>query len=156
MTTPNGAPLQQATLVNSAAGAAGALAGWAISSLGKKLATSELSSTISSDPGTVPPASSEPSIPGSFSGSPPPAVILPSKSASAPAPKGPSKGMQLGGSHKSPTITFGAADIAAEEAAEEVAGAWGGDLMDVNADADDWGAFSSLAESLVCLLTIPD
>jgi len=142
MTTPNGAPIQQATLVNSAAGAAGALAGWAISSLGKKLATSELSSTISSGTGAVPPTpSSQLSIPGSFSvSSPAPST---STSTPAPAPKAPSRGMQLGGSHKSPSITFGAADIAAEEAAEEVADAWGGDLIDVNADADDWGSFEA-------------
>ncbi|KAI0674764.1 ARM repeat-containing protein [Trametes maxima] len=36
------------TLVNSAAGAAGALAGWAISSLGKKLAAGDLQSTMAS------------------------------------------------------------------------------------------------------------
>lgn len=45
--------------------------------------------------------------------------------------------MQLGGaSNKSPSITIDA--IAAEEAAEDSIDAWGGDLMDVHADTDDW------------------
>ncbi|KAJ7594647.1 hypothetical protein C8J56DRAFT_927286, partial [Mycena floridula] len=39
------------TLVNSAAGAAGALAGWAISSLGKRLAATDMQSTMASAPG---------------------------------------------------------------------------------------------------------
>ncbi|RDB24858.1 N-terminal kinase-like protein [Hypsizygus marmoreus] len=149
---------EQATLVNSAAGAAGALAGWAISSLGKKLMTSDLQTSIGGGEGTT----------GRPSSAPPPAVSLalgghnPTSPSILSAPKTMSaaatpvasptlqstsraKGMQLGANKVPSNI---AAAVLAEQWAEEVAESvgsenpWGNDdLIDVNADADDWSAF---------------
>ncbi|KAH9962010.1 hypothetical protein BGW80DRAFT_1438713 [Lactifluus volemus] len=107
LSAPNGGA--ETTLVSSAAGAAGALAGWAISSIGKK---------VSCD---APP----PSVP---------TETRPSTNTQSPAPVIPNsskpKAMQLG-AHKTSVPGFLPGGIA-EEAR------WGGDLMDVNADADDW------------------
>ncbi|KAH9945690.1 armadillo-type protein [Amylocystis lapponica] len=147
------------TLVNSAAGAAGALAGWAISSIGKKLAASDLQSTMGSSPGidrpgSAPPPSNGP--PNGLNGS----VVRPSAPASSSSPAIPrakaaippstskTKGMQLG-AHKMPGSLAQAAEWAEEAAAETDAdesngNPWGNDdLMDVNADQDDWSAFES-------------
>ncbi|KAF9792518.1 ARM repeat-containing protein [Thelephora terrestris] len=120
----------QGNLVNSAAGAAGALAGWAFSSLGAKLAPSDLHSTIATQSNA-----NLPNIPGSMPETPvPPPRILnfspPEVGSSKP------KGMQLG-SHVSSTVSH-AAEWAAE-AEVETSNPWGSDdLMDVNADQDDW------------------
>ncbi|KAI0688043.1 armadillo-type protein [Cytidiella melzeri] len=152
----------QSTLVNSAAGAAGAagaLAGWAISSLGRKLTAGDLQSTM----GAVPQAaSSDIDLPTSA----PPNIAPSSQAKSAVHPSlgstlstpdvkpkfvvngsaGKAKGMQLGAS-KVPAglhIAAGWAEEAAAEAEAEESGPsnpWGGDdLMDVNADQDDWSA----------------
>lgn len=54
------------------------------------------------------------------------------------------KALQLGGSKSHPTPSV-LDDLAAEWAEEEgTTNAWDGDLMDVNADADDWSEFSTL------------
>ncbi|KAF9242051.1 hypothetical protein BU15DRAFT_44386 [Melanogaster broomeanus] len=127
--------LTQANVVNSATGAAGALAGWAISSLGRTLAPSEMQSTIANTvdrPIATPPISC-----GSASTSP--AMGLPPNThADFSRPKG----LQLG-SNKTNTNAI-IAQIAEQVAGEEGASIWGGDnLMDVNADEGDWGAFES-------------
>nr|GAT57734.1 predicted protein [Mycena chlorophos] len=152
----------QATLVNSAAGAAGALAGWAISSLGKKLATSDLQSNIAVVPQVVierptsaPQVGTAP-VPSSSAFSAPTAIR---SSVTSPAPSK-SKGMQLG-AHKVPASVASAAlveQLAEEAAAQSEGDPWGeeslndgdgsnpwgnDDLMDVNADQDDWSAFET-------------
>ncbi|KAJ7647578.1 armadillo-type protein [Roridomyces roridus] len=139
----------QATLVNSAAGAAGVLAGWAISSLGKKLAATDMQSTMASEsalaidrPTSAPSGSASThsldvqtaNLAGVRSGLSTPSL-----------PKG--KGMQLG-AHKVPASVAAAALV--EQLAEEAAAAesdgnpWGNDdLIDINADEDDWSAFET-------------
>ncbi|KAJ7668446.1 ARM repeat-containing protein [Mycena polygramma] len=141
----------QATLVNSAAGAAGALAGWAISSLGKKLATSDLQSNITSASGLAidrPTSAPEPvGEPSTYSlGIQPTSVTGIRSGVSTPTPSK-SKAMQLG-AHKVPASVAAAALV--EQLAEEAAAAesegnpWGNeDLIDVNADEDDWSAFET-------------
>ncbi|CAD6573941.1 MAG: hypothetical protein TREMPRED_000967 [Tremellales sp. Tagirdzhanova-0007] len=162
----------QAGLVNSAAGAAGALAGWAISSLGKQLASTEVHSSLSATsasslgPPSIPSAnaslastpatSRRPSTDSSFVSAPSIAsVSKPSNMASrkatipAPAPIRSSSqpaGMKLSGSKaKSHAGTTLADAVVGEwEDADEVANAWGtNDLIDVNADDDDWAGFES-------------
>ncbi|GAA5974494.1 hypothetical protein JCM21900_006691 [Sporobolomyces salmonicolor] len=99
----------QPGLATNAAGAAGALAGWAFASVSKKLSSAELSAPIerqNSNPLSV---------------SAPTTLNLAASSA-------PSTAGLPGG-------------FATEEAA--AAEDWGGDLMDVNADAGDWGDFES-------------
>ncbi|CAK5281427.1 unnamed protein product [Mycena citricolor] len=136
----------QATMVNSAAGAAGALAGWAISSLGRTLATSELQTGIAATierPTSAPGPAALPAIQavsangsGSRSG------------VSTPKPSK-SKAMQLGANKIPPSVAAAAlAEQLAEEAAASAADIDGNpweseDLMDVNADADDWSAFET-------------
>ncbi|KAH9940496.1 uncharacterized protein BXZ73DRAFT_42907 [Epithele typhae] len=149
-----------AELVNSAAGAAGALAGWAITSLGKRLATTELQSTMTTASGggidrpTSAPISGGLNIGELSTGSTAAATAMPLTPtfSSNVGPTGAltstsrSKGMQLGAS-KVPTSTSGIPDWAEEAAAEvgpSTSNPWGNDdLMDVNADADDWSAFET-------------
>ncbi|KAI0043803.1 ARM repeat-containing protein [Auriscalpium vulgare] len=124
LSPPNG----QATLTSSA----GALAGWAISSLGKKLAPGELQSSIS--PGAAPPiipSATKPAI--GLNG------VVAGPSSSKP------RGMQL-----SATKTTVRNGLPAELAEEAAAKTWGsGDLMDVNADEDDWSAFESAPDVVI-------
>ncbi|KAL6308201.1 ARM repeat-containing protein [Sparassis latifolia] len=149
-------PEGQNNLVNSAAGAAGALAGWAISSIGKKLATADLQSTISSvngsgidRPGSAPPPAFSRSSDRSSLG---PSSLLDSTLSSPASPTvqistsnsmSKAKGMQLG-AHKMPVSSMVAlANERVEEAMAESEASqhnpWGSDdLMDVNADQDDW------------------
>ncbi|TBU30194.1 armadillo-type protein [Dichomitus squalens] len=155
-------------LVNSAAGAAGALAGWAISSLGKQLASGTLQSSVASTIGTsidrptsapaanvgsAPNPSSTSTLSG-FRGGPVGMPLTPTLSsvtgptrALTSASKG--KGMQLGATEV-PASVSSASDWAEEAAAELDASTstatnpWGNDdLMDVNADEDDWSAFET-------------
>ncbi|KZT24267.1 ARM repeat-containing protein [Neolentinus lepideus HHB14362 ss-1] len=152
----------QANLVNSATGAAGALAGWAISSLGKKLVSADLQTAISSSPnlGIDRPISAPPPMTlnqpsGSSSVTRPsplavvstPDVLRSSSLALGGASK--AKGMQLG-AHKAPASASVA--VFPTELEEEMSAAtsieagnpWGNDdLMDVNADDDDWSAFET-------------
>ncbi|KAI0915763.1 hypothetical protein AcV5_003595 [Taiwanofungus camphoratus] len=154
------------TLVNSTTGAAGALAGWAISSLGMKLAAADLQTTMgsSSESGTDRPSSTPlpagrntsdglnglgiwPATPrlDSTLSSP----ILPATRSITSDTTSTTKGMRLGtnisaASSSAPNM----APEWAQEAAAEVSGPqgnpWGNeDLMDVNADQDDWSAFES-------------
>lgn len=166
------------TLVNNAAGAAGALAGWAISSIGKKvrevwppllndivdrplaqLAAGDLQTTMASAAGAAIDRPTSAPVPmgvnGGLSGSllaaavPPPLTPtfsspsgVPTRSlTTASAATSRSKGMQLGAT-KVPSNISSIPDWAEEAAAEvETQGAspWGNDdLMDVNADEDDW------------------
>ncbi|RDX48021.1 ARM repeat-containing protein [Lentinus brumalis] len=150
-------------LVNSAAGAAGALAGWAITSLGKKLATGDLQTSMTSaigpsiDRPTSAPAANAAlagntltlSSTSDFSSGPPPLTPTlssssgPTRSLTSPS-KG--KGMQLGAtkvlSHASAIPDW--AEEAAAEMETSSTNPWGnGDLMDVNADEDDWSAFET-------------
>ncbi|KAI0093158.1 ARM repeat-containing protein [Irpex rosettiformis] len=151
----------QSTLVNSAAGAAGALAGWAISSIGKKLTTSDLQSTMSSvsqaassdmDRPTSAPADivsnnlGRPQVHPSLGATLSTPGVKPQSGLNGSTSK--AKGMQLGAS-KTPVTSHLTADWAEEAAAEadaeesSHANPWGNDdLMDVNADQDDWSAYS--------------
>lgn len=141
----------QAGLVTSAAGAAGSLAGWAFSNLSKQLSSGEASSTLSAQPAAAlsPPPSAPASMPvmrrpsdaGAGAGDPP-RPAPPSKVASfggAGASKlGGSHGMKLGGGPKKPTTSL-VDELAGEW---DDAGGWGNDdLINVNADEDDWTAF---------------
>jgi SCY1-like protein 1 len=131
-------------VISSAGGAAGALAGWAFASINKQLATSDLQTEMATSP----------PLPGAFSPANP--IARPSSTSSAPAvpsasrPKGTpsSSGMKLssgsrtlGGGVKKSALD----DILGDE--DGIADAWGddaeigGDLIDVNDDADDWGGF---------------
>ncbi|CAK9786513.1 hypothetical protein CC85DRAFT_256266 [Cutaneotrichosporon oleaginosum] len=140
-----------AGMVTSAAGAAGSLAGWAFSSLGKHLQTGEANSAMTAAPGV--PAHDLPSPNTSSFGSPAasrresadatrPSARLNSFSASASvsASRKPAPGMKLAHT-KQPNLM----DELANELDDDVANAWGDDLMDVNADTDDWTAFESAA-----------
>jgi SCY1-like protein 1 len=162
------APLPgQDTLVNSAAGAAGALAGWAISSLGKKLATADMQSTMNAAPGLDQPTSAPPPSggPSTLPKRPSPLPFMPTASTQNSTLSSPSvphtsntamgldtasraKGMQLGASKVPASVAAAslAAQLEEEAAAEEgVEGnPWGtDDLIDINADEDDWSAFES-------------
>ncbi|KAI0071715.1 hypothetical protein K474DRAFT_1775986 [Panus rudis PR-1116 ss-1] len=157
----------QNTLVSSAAGAAGALAGWAFSSLGKKLTAGDLQSTMGTTPNgstpdrptSAPPPTSSltsngtPNVNSSFA-SPAastlssPDIVSTTRSLTL-GSSSKTKGMQLGAS-KIPASTSKLATDWAEEAAAEAAeesnqaNPWGNDdLMDVNADQDDWSAFET-------------
>ncbi|KAG1837506.1 hypothetical protein DFJ58DRAFT_734319 [Suillus subalutaceus] len=124
----------QAGLVNSATGAAAALTGWAVSSLGKKLAPADMQTTISS---TIDASMSAPNINGRASS-------LPVSSVSPSANPLRSKGLQLGG-NKAPTSTLAAqlAEEVANEAGQGSSRLWNDDLIDINADEGDWSAFES-------------
>ncbi|KDN38591.1 hypothetical protein RSAG8_09378, partial [Rhizoctonia solani AG-8 WAC10335] len=133
-----------AALVTSAAGAAGALAGWAISSLGRKLATSEAQGSLSNAPSTDRPASAPPESLGI------PAVSAPpSPAASIATVPSHSKGMQLGTNTNTKQLLSEDDEWGVDSGAADVANAWGGNLMDVNADTDDWGAFEAAAPETV-------
>ncbi|KAG2142740.1 uncharacterized protein EDB93DRAFT_601216 [Suillus bovinus] len=123
----------QAGLVNSATGAAAALTGWAVSSLGKKLAPADMQTAISSpiDASTL-----APNINGRAS--PLPVSSSPSANTSR------SKGLQLGG-NKAPASTLAAhlAEEIANEAGQGSSRLWNEDLIDINADEGDWSAFES-------------
>ncbi len=158
-------------MVSSAAGAAGALAGWAIASIGKQLPTSELHTTMSASAASTATFQS-PLLPGgmpnSQSTSPRssisdtkrvvqrPAAV--SSFAAAPSKLGRNGGMQLGGAssssaHKAAGSSSLVDALAGEfeEDGDEVADAWGqGDLMDVNADADDWSECGNEGGSMGC------
>ncbi|OWZ36136.1 SCY1-like [Cryptococcus neoformans c45] len=162
----------QGGAVNSAAGAAGALAGWAISSLGKQLKASEAHSSMNSsgmpgDFGASAPtikfntASSSPAVPTSSRVSEEifrPVSASPSLKSVSPQPRavkafgrtttnsslsGTSGGMKLAGAKKAPGKSL-ADQLAGEWEEEDGGNAWGtDDLIDVNADDDDWSAFES-------------
>ena len=59
--------------------------------------------------------------------------------------------MRLGGGHASSTLSH-AAEWAAE-AEVEVPNPWGNDLMDVNADQDDWSKMTFSPHAIVRMLT---
>ncbi|KAG8765096.1 hypothetical protein FRC12_007683 [Ceratobasidium sp. 428] len=126
-----------AALVTSAAGAAGALAGWAISSLGRKLATSEAQGSLSTTSSLDRPVSAPPE-----SLNAPTTSGLPSPAASIATVPSHGKAMQLGTKHSNKSLIGDDDGWGVDSSTADVANAWGdGDLMDVNADADDWGAF---------------
>lgn len=166
----NGAGANQTGLVNSAAGAAGALAGWALSSLSKQLAATEVHSSLSAQPASnaalaapsasasqfATPTSSTPTSPRASSDSS--SVFGAAAPASRPSALGSKPafgrtssagssgagggGLKLGGVKKAdPKKNSLAETLAGEwEDGEGVENAWGNDdLMDVNADGDDWG-----------------
>ncbi|KAF9070890.1 ARM repeat-containing protein [Rhodocollybia butyracea] len=154
---PAVAASQGTALVTSAAGAAGALAGWAMSSIGKRLAASDMQTTMASSGTPLDRPASAPLVEGSHIGNLRPGALQTSFSEVNTTGSSPviptrstlqsnkTKGMQLGAS-KVPSSVAAAllADQLAEEAAAEEAGIegsnpWGDDdLMDVNADSDDW------------------
>lgn len=146
------APGQPGTIAGSAAGAAGALAGWAYSSISKKvldthphcflrliplsfqLAASDLQTPITSSGPPPTNGATRPPIQPSLSTLSSPDVHAPTRPAGA-------KAMQLGAA-KMPTSAL-AAELEREAAASAgVPGGWGdGDLMDVHADEGDWTGF---------------
>lgn len=165
----------QASLVTSAAGAAGVLAGWALTSLSKQLASAEVHSSMSAAspstlgvPSTVPAASngaSQYSTPAAsprpitdsasfYSGTSKPSINV-KEAAPAARPSSSSSGMKLGaGKSKAINNPSSLADSVAAEWEDDgdAANAWGtDDLIDVNADEDDWAAFESapIAETVV-------
>ena len=162
VTTTSTANGNSAGIVNSAAGAAGALAGWAISSLSKQLASSEVHSSLSASAALTngsstyhtPAASPRPSDDGHSALDKASSNVATFGSGSAsssranlPNGSSPSRGMKLGGATaKKPQSAPKLADMVADEWEDgEVANAWGNeDLIDVNADADDWGESAPL------------
>ncbi|KAG1736461.1 uncharacterized protein EDB91DRAFT_506231 [Suillus paluster] len=127
----------QAGLVNSATGAAAALTGWAVSSLGKKLAPADLQTTMTS---TIDGSTSAPTINGHNS----PLFRPPASSASPSGNPSRGKGLQLGGNKAPPSAL--AAQLAEEAANETGQGSnrlWNDDLIDINADEGDWSVFES-------------
>ncbi|KAN0090665.1 hypothetical protein V8E55_004231 [Tylopilus felleus] len=137
----------QASLVNSATGAAGALAGWAISSIGRKLAPSDLQSTIASTSDgrtSILPIGNGPALGTSEEIQP---RTTPSTGSVQP------KGLQLGG-RKTNAQTV-AAQLAGQVAADEGGNnTWSNnDLMDMNADEGDWSAFESAPAVAVAKFT---
>jgi SCY1-like protein 1 len=159
-----------ATLVSTAAGAAGSLAGWAISTLGKRvriglplcicmtltfflqLATTDMQTPINSMAG--PEIDRPTSAPPTKSLSNYNAEILPPHSASfqsSPAvasPQGAAKGnaLRLGANKPSSSIAIDSlVNKLTEEFATTEGNPWGSDdLIDMNADADDWGMLAFL------------
>ncbi|GJJ06594.1 hypothetical protein Clacol_000787 [Clathrus columnatus] len=146
----------QATLVNSAAGAAGALAGWAISSLGKKLTPNDMQTGIGAENSASAPATA--AILSSPSTSPfavaAQSTQINSIAHSVPTSPRPTigKGMQLGAT-KTTKFTD---QFTAQWTEEETTDAWDGDLMDVNADADDWSAFETAPTNQTPIVHIDD
>jgi SCY1-like protein 1 len=167
VTTTSAANGSQAGLVNSATGAAGALAGWAIASLGKQMSSTETHSSMSAAPNTslAPPSAStsnyaspnnsaiasprlsidSDSFFGATGSTAQPSGINVKKA--APRVPSSSSGMKLGGVKAKSSVPR-VEDIIADEwqDAEDngVESAWGNDdLIDVNADTDDWAAFES-------------
>lgn len=143
----------QAGMVTSAAGAAGSLAGWAFSSLGKHLASGEANSTMTAaqDHGlgtaSASPSFTSPAVSRRESTESAPSRPSTSRLNSSSAPSRPSRlahgGMKLGGAKPKPGANL-MDELAAELDDDEVANAWGtDDLMDVNADADDWSESST-------------
>ncbi|KAF5388789.1 hypothetical protein D9757_005678 [Collybiopsis confluens] len=150
---------QSTTLVTSAAGAAGALAGWAMSSIGKRLAAADMQTTMAS--GVDRPTSAPPPPEESRIGELRPSPLITSISASNSTVSSPAfptrsslqssskaKGMQLGAS-KVPSNVSAAAMLAEQLALEATveegeSNPWGDeDLIDVNADEGDWSAFET-------------
>ncbi|KAG5352188.1 hypothetical protein C0989_003269 [Termitomyces sp. Mn162] len=142
---------EQTTLVTTAAGAASSLAGWAISSLGKKLITSDLQTTIGVGTSTAPLAERSISVP------PPLETIGINSSIALTSPQTVSasssltssrvKGMKLGSNNIPLSAT--AAILAGQWTDDNTESVrtenpWGNDdLIDVNADEDDWSAFET-------------
>uniref|UniRef100_A0A0W0FWE6 Protein kinase domain-containing protein n=1 Tax=Moniliophthora roreri TaxID=221103 RepID=A0A0W0FWE6_MONRR len=167
----------QGTLVNSAAGAAGALAGWAMSSLGKRLVSSDMQTTMASASDLDRPTSAPPGNDSRIGNLRPDPLLNPIPAAnstvnstvSSPAfppqtkmnggSTSKAKGLQLG-ANKAPSgiaVASLAQQLADEAAAEDGidSNPWGNDdLMDVNADEDDWSAFES-APAPVPAVTAP-
>ncbi|KAK0461039.1 armadillo-type protein, partial [Desarmillaria tabescens] len=151
----------ETTLVNSAAGAAGALAGWAVSSLGKRLAATDMQSTIGGTgidrPVSLPPTEDNHIgnlRPGLFvtsssavnSTKSSPVVPTSNRPINSTLSKG--KGLQLGATKSSSAAAAALVDHLAEEAEAEnghlESNPWGSDdLIDVNADDGDWSAFET-------------
>jgi len=155
-------------IVGTAAGAAGALAGWAISSLNRQLPSNEAHSQMTVTPEQVQKPLEIPRQASMiFNSTAPSPAATPRASfgdAARPSATSPrlgqgsrfgalsakSGGMQLGGSsrmkqqHQSEgrSVVDALAAEFEEDEAGSVGDAWGdGDLMDVNADADDWSEF---------------
>ncbi|KIM45100.1 hypothetical protein M413DRAFT_441766 [Hebeloma cylindrosporum] len=170
---PGGPSPLPATLVDSAAGAAGSLAGWAISSLSKKIAMADLQAPINSAAGFAIDRSTSAPNPSSMSNNigeiSRPTFSKPTNSSQTlPGSYEPSKiqAMQLGARQATAKLAFGVLpNELADEIDEDKAWAtpsssshlrsdtghlatghnpWGtDDLIDVNADEDDWSAFES-------------
>ncbi|KAH6914204.1 other/SCY1 protein kinase [Coprinopsis sp. MPI-PUGE-AT-0042] len=131
-------------IVNSAAGAASSLAGWAISSLGKKLAAADMQTTIDPSASVLTPMPGGLDLPRPAST---PAAVPVSASAKP-------KPMKLGLKTTSASTNQSLADQLAEELATAEGNPWGNDdLMDVNADEDDWSAFETAPAPALAIAT---
>ncbi|OCF77226.1 SCY1 protein kinase [Kwoniella mangroviensis CBS 8886] len=173
-TTSSATTTNQAGLANSAAGAAGALAGWAISSLSKQLSTPDMNSSMSAATAFNVPSGLSPnpspmhsprigtdSTAVSAFGSTSPSVPGPSSGKFATGVNGGRRGsaggsgLKLGGSGNTRKTGGAGAGPGPSSLVDMVASEWddndndGGnawgndDLIDVNADEDDWSAFES-------------
>jgi SCY1-like protein 1 len=114
------------------------------------LATSELQSTISA------PIPDRPTSALAVNHSSSPAFNPSASTPSNTIGKGRPKGMQLGGSKAVNSTAGWALEAAAEADSGETVNPWGNDdLMDVNADQDDWSGFYLLFVHLsVCFNSI--
>ncbi|SCZ96994.1 BZ3500_MvSof-1268-A1-R1_Chr4-2g06919 [Microbotryum saponariae] len=124
----------QPGLATNAAGAAGALAGWAFASVSKKLSSAEAAAHMSAGP----------SIPAS-------AILPPVASPPKPAGRatnghGPQSSIHRPFQSSSLALPGGFDEDDEEDEDEDGSAGpedWGQDLMDVNADEDDWDQFES-------------
>ncbi|TXT11143.1 hypothetical protein VHUM_01894 [Vanrija humicola] len=145
-----------AALAGAAAGAAGSLAGWAFSTLSQQISSRDANSSLtaaSSNIGELPnfQAARAAAAAGGASETKPSPERTPSyerpapskvSSFGAPKPARAGAGMKLGGATKAHKPTDLADALAADFEDDEVANAWGNDdLINVNADDDDWTAF---------------
>ncbi|CAH7667548.1 SCY1 protein kinase [Phakopsora pachyrhizi] len=124
----------QPGIAMSAAGAAGALAGWAFSSVSRKLTSNELSSDIASGKFSAEPSNGASSKPH---------LSSPDLSSSLAPPPNLSR-MNSATLTKAFTFEDDTQSKAFTELSDKGAGkSWGDDLMDVEADADDWSTFET-------------
>lgn len=151
----------QSGVVGTAAGAAGALAGWAYTSFGKKLAAADLQSVMGSAADvSIERTASAPSAVSSsqqISHATPPTYTPTISAQRQPASVSRAKAMQLSATKvpKSPMAAL-AAEWEAEEADSKDSNPWvGDDLIDINADEDDWSAFESAPQAPSPIPTSP-
>lgn len=130
----------------SAAGAAGALAGWAFTSVGRKLTSSDLASSMA-------PRAPTPQVPtGGLGGMGPLPDSLASSKVSTPVTAQVAKAFStepaFGRESLDSPNPWGASPAlsvasSSHPANSNAPGGWGDNLMDVEADADDWSTFET-------------
>ncbi|WOO79216.1 N-terminal kinase-like protein [Vanrija pseudolonga] len=159
---PNGSSSYVNSAAGAAAGAAGSLAGWAFSTLSQQISSRDANSSLtaaSSNIGELPnfqaaraaaaAAETKPSPERTPSYERPAAPSKVSSFGAAPKPVRAGSGMKLGGAAKAHKPTDLADALAADFEDDEVANAWGNDdLINVNADDDDWTAFEEAPQEV--------